>query len=146
VNHLGDPTKKYPKNRENADHSAAFLVSVTLLKGDLKEEHFTDAMYSDPKIRALTDKVRFEIASELNDPKAYPAAEVQIKTRDGQTHTHKSFYHRGHPQNPMTDAEVEAKFLELASRVIGADKAKQVSKATYQLEKLTRVSELTALF
>ena len=53
---------------------------------------------------------------------------------------------RGHAGNPMTDAEVEAKFRRAVEPKYGKAKADQILARCWELEKLTSVTELIGLF
>ncbi|MEM1525207.1 MAG: MmgE/PrpD family protein, partial [Nitrososphaerales archaeon] len=145
VKHVGDPVKRYPKNKETADHSAPFIIALAFLKGDVKFEYFKEELYSNPEVIKIIDKVKLEISPELDDPKIYPAAEVEVKTKDGSKYIHKTIYHKGHPKNRMSDKEIEEKFLSASLNKLGEDRAKEVIKAVYKLDRIKNISEFTEL-
>ena len=62
------------------------------------------------------------------------AAHIEIMTRDGRRLTHLQPNRKGDPEQPLTDAELEGKFLELASPVIGDDTAKTLLSRLWRLE------------
>jgi hypothetical protein len=45
----------------------------------------------------------------------------------------------------MSEKEVEEKFLQGASSILGENKAREVIKAVYRLDKMRSISELTEL-
>jgi len=51
----------------------------------------------------------------------------------------------GTADNPMSDAEIEAKFLANAEPVIGHDRARHVRDRIYGLDQLADVTELIQL-
>jgi 2-methylcitrate dehydratase PrpD len=51
------------------------------------------------------------------------AARVVIETRDGRRLDHLQPNRKGDPEQALTDGELEGKFLELASPVIGSERA-----------------------
>jgi 2-methylcitrate dehydratase PrpD len=53
----------------------------------------------------------------------------------GETHTGEVTYPRGHNKSPMSDAEVERKFRELAAPRLGAQKCDAVLKAVRALDR-----------
>ena len=62
-------------------------------------------------------------------------------------HDHREVeFPRGHAGNPMTDAEVEAKFRRVAEPKYGKAKADAILARCWDLEKLTSVTDLIALF
>jgi 2-methylcitrate dehydratase len=149
VTHICDPAKKHPKTKESADHSAYFLVAIAILEKKVTPDLFRDdvlsSLLSNTTVHELSDKITFEVSPELNDPKLYPAAEVIIKTKSGLEYSHKALYPKGHPKNPMSEKEVEEKFLQGASSILGENKAREVIKAVYRLDKMRSISELTEL-
>ena len=53
----------------------------------------------------------------------------------GETHTGEVTYPRGHHKSPMSDADVERKFRELAGPRLGAQKCDALLKAVRTLER-----------
>jgi 2-methylcitrate dehydratase len=51
---------------------------------------------------------------------------VEARTDDSRVHVVEVTEPRGHPANPLTDAEVEAKFTRQAAPVLGAARARAV--------------------
>jgi 2-methylcitrate dehydratase len=143
--HTGDPVKKHPRNKDTADHSAPFIISLAILKRKIEPDLFIENMYFEPKVSELINRVEFEIAPELNDPKIYPAAEVIIKMNSGAEYSNRTLYHKGHPKNPMSKEETERKFLKVASSTFGEERAKDIIKIVYKLEKIGHISEFTEL-
>jgi 2-methylcitrate dehydratase len=143
--HVGDPVKSHPANKETADHSGPFIIALAISQKDVKPEHFTELMYSDPTVSELIDKVKMEVSSEYDDPKIYPAAQVEVRMKDGSVHTHESMFHRGDPRNPMDDKEIEKKFLQACPGLLGEDNAKKLIGAVYRLEKFADISEFAEL-
>ena len=51
VGHNGDPAKKYPRNKETADHSAYFITALGIVsRGKCRAVVVHDAAYDDPVI------------------------------------------------------------------------------------------------
>ena len=65
---------------------------------------------------------------------------------DGRTLVKEVEFPRGHAGNPMTDAEVEAKFRRVVEPRYGKAKADAILARCWELEKLTSVTDLIALF
>lgn len=142
----GDSQKWAPETRETADHSMPYTVAVGLAHGDFGEEFFEDRWIRDPVLRALTRKVKVSEWDEAN--RRMPEAmlcRVTVTTRDGQRHAASVEYHRGHWKNPMTDAEVEAKFRKLALHVLTPAQTDELAACLWQLEELADVGALMRL-
>src|SRR5882672_5491280 len=113
VEHNGDPAKKYPRNKETADHSAYFITALGIVtRGRVAPSSFNDAAYADPTILSLIEKVRLEHGPEYDA--ITPAALVTIHTTDGRVLKKRVDHPRGNPENRMTDDELRQKFIDCA--------------------------------
>lgn len=142
----GDAQKWEPETRETADHSMPYTVAVGLVHGDVGEEYFEERHIRDPQLRALTRKVKVSEWDEAN--RRMPEAmlcRVTVTTRDGARHAASVEYHRGHWKNPMTDAEVEAKFRKLALHMLAPAQVDALAACLWQLENLPDVGSLMKL-
>ena len=77
-----------------------------------------------------------EIDPELDA--AFPAqraARVEIETRDGRSHALLQPTRKGDPDAPLSDAELEAKYLELAGPVLGETRARDLLEQLWTLER-----------
>ncbi|MFQ9649108.1 MAG: hypothetical protein ACLRZZ_01695 [Enterocloster sp.] len=57
LNIPGDPAKKYPTNKESADHSACFMTAVSIVDRSLGIAQFTPEKYNDPVIKDLIGRI-----------------------------------------------------------------------------------------
>lgn len=116
----GDPAKWDPQSRETADHSLPYLMAVALTDGAVTERSFTAERIADPALRPLMGSI--SVTENPAFTERSPAAlisEATATTSDGRRVTVRSEYPKGHPQNPMTDAEVAGKFRLLAAPLLG---------------------------
>ena len=65
------------------------------------------------------------------------AARVEIELEDGTKLQHFAPYRRGDPEAPLTDAELEGKFIELSEPVIGSRAAKELLAALWRIDSST---------
>ena len=136
-----------PKTRETADHSLPYCTAAALYDGDVYLETFDEPHFTDPARVAFTGKVKVRHDGTL-DPR-YPHGipnRVTVTLADGRTVVREVEFPRGHAGNPMTDAEVEAKFRRVAEPRYGKAKADEILARCWDLEELTSVSDLIALF
>ena len=80
---------------------------------------------------------RIEVALDPELDAAFPrqrAARVAIDARDGRREEHLQPTRKGDPDAPLSDAELDAKYLELAVPVIGEGKAKALLQKLWKLE------------
>jgi len=109
-----DPSRWAPRSRETADHSLPFIVATCLVNGKVDARSFDDAELARPQLVDLMGKTRVDASAQLTSlyPQAAPAR-VTVKTRDGSTFEAEVRFPKGHASDPMTDDEVEAKFMSL---------------------------------
>lgn len=132
-----------PVNGEQAQFSVAFAVAAALLKGNASVFQYTDANVADPRMRALISHIRVEVDAELD--LGYPdkrASSVSIGMRDGSRHEGYISNARGEPETPLSQDEIEAKFLNLARGTL-RDRGERVRDLVLELEKLDDVGTLT---
>lgn len=142
----GDPDKWEPETRETADHSMPYTVAVALVHGDVQETHFDDRHLHDPLLRALTRKVKVQATEEAD--RQMPEAmfcRMRLVTASGDAHEATVLYHRGHYRNPMSDAEVEAKFRKLAAHALPSDRVDRLLEGLWEADDMPDAGELVRL-
>lgn len=142
----GDPDKWTPANRETADHSMPYTAGVALKYGSVDLPYFEDPYLHDPELLALVAKIKCTVSEEANkrEPEAM-LCDMDIVMKDGRREAIRVEYHRGHPKNPMSDAEIEEKFRSLAGTQISADQADSLLHLLWNLEQLDDMQSLFAL-
>ncbi len=138
--------KWQPTTRETADHSIPYVVAVALTKGGVWLDDFTDERIVDPGIRALMRKIDVRAAADLTAawPTAYPFR-ITVTTESGERFVREVHYAKGHPKNPLSDAEVGAKFIQLARPVLG-DRSDDVLARLWRFEDAGSVSDMLDTF
>lgn len=132
-----------PLTRETADHSIVWLVAAVLLDGDLTAASFTENRITDPRLRALMQKITIRENPEYTA--AYPArwpCAIDIEQHDGTHQCASVDYFKGHHLNPLSDAEVESKFRTLAASVMDASHVQAILDTVWHLETLNNVGAL----
>jgi 2-methylcitrate dehydratase PrpD len=107
--------------------STPFLVASALVHGAVRLNAYDPERLADPVVQALSRRVDLEIDPEC--AAAYPsqrAAKVTVELEDGRKLYRFQPTRKGDPDDPLSDAELSAKFIELASPVLGEAPAKQV--------------------
>jgi 2-methylcitrate dehydratase PrpD len=62
------------------------------------------------------------------------AAHIHIQTRDGRSGEHLQPTRKGDPEEPLSDADLDEKFMELASPVIGDAAARQLLRTLWAMD------------
>jgi 2-methylcitrate dehydratase len=144
-----DPEKWNPLTKETADHSLPYIVGIALLEGKIDNSTYTERNFRDPKILEFLKKIT--VVEDKTLSAMYPEAvanRVTVKLSSGKVVSKQVDYHKGHPKNPMSDAEVEEKFQRLTRKYLDKNRARRVLDAVWNLEKakdVARVISLTAL-
>ena len=117
-------------------HSAA----VALVDGNAGMAQYSDAKAVDPAIAELRRKVKPIADDTLRKDEAHA-----VITAAGQRHEIHIDHASGTTENPMTDAQIEIKFLANATPAIGEERAKRAVAFVWSLDKQPDVRELIAL-
>ncbi len=142
--HNGDPAKKYPRNKETADHSCYFITALGIVtRGRVTPASFNDAAYQDPIILDLIDKVQIEHGPEYDA--IPPAAQVTIVTRDGRKIVKRVDTPRGNADNRMSDDELRDKFIGCADGRMPYAQVDRIVETCLSLEKLDDIGDLMPL-
>jgi 2-methylcitrate dehydratase len=109
-----EPEKWHPQTRETADHSIPYLVAVALQDGVVTPASFHD---------------------EVN-------CRLEVTTGSGSTHVAQCVYPKGFPQNPMSDADVEAKFRACCADLLTAHQCDRALELLWSLEAQPNLKDL----
>ena len=134
-------------NSPMPDVNVQHLMAMLLIDGTLsfKAIHNDDRM-RDPAILALRDKITLVPSEELTHAMPRRQAIVTIKTREGRRLSRRTVAVRGTADNPMTQAEVEAKASELIASVLGARRAEAIVQAMRHIEAVPDITALRRLW
>jgi 2-methylcitrate dehydratase len=140
------PQAWVPQTRETADHSIPYCTAAALMDGDITDAQFEATRFRDLELLALVARVQVHRDAELN--KRYPRGipnRLTVTLTDGRQLVKEVEFPRGHARNPMSDAEVEAKFRRLVEPRYGRDRADRILATCWKLEELKAAGELVRL-
>jgi 2-methylcitrate dehydratase len=141
-----EPEKWRPTQRETADHSLPYITAAALMDGEVTEKQFAPKRFTEAKLVDFVQRVKVERHTELSAK--YPEAVgniVTLRMRNGNTLTERVDYPRGHARNPLTDAELEDKFLSLANPLLNRDQVESLLHWLWHLDEKSNVSEVWPL-
>ena len=133
--------KKEPKDGLQGKFSVYHGCAVGLMFGRAAEEEFSDAVVTHPDVVALRNRVQATVDDSIDEA----AVHVVAVLRDGQRIEVRVEHAIGSLQNPLTDAQLEAKFGSLVEPVLGEAKARAITAACWTLAAQPDVRTLTAL-
>ena len=136
-----------PVTELQAKFSMEFCMAILLLERKAGLAQFTDEVVNRADVQALLRKVDFGV---------HPDAEaagfdkmttiIEIELDDGTVYQGQADFGKGSPVNPMSDRELEQKFLECAQwGGVDAAVAKKIADLLLRIERLDDVRELTRL-
>jgi 2-methylcitrate dehydratase PrpD len=116
VHRLWEPLaqKQAPPNAYAAKFSVPFCIAVGFITGDAGIAAFTEETVADPRIRTLAGKVRYIVDPKNPYPQRY-TGHVRATLRDGRVVEERQADLRGGARDPLTRAEIEAKFMANAA-------------------------------
>ncbi|HEX2826284.1 MAG TPA: MmgE/PrpD family protein [Burkholderiales bacterium] len=126
-----------PEGEYQAKFSIQYTVAHALVHGSVRLNAFLPDRMADRDVRELMKK--FEVVADPELSKGYPnqrAAQVEIEMNDGRKLSHFQPYRKGDPELPLTDDELNDKFLELAIPVLGEAKSRALLEQLWTTEKL----------
>ncbi len=143
----GEPEKWRPTTRETADHSLPYCVAVALVDGKVTLSSFDQAHLRDESLLTLVQRIEVKASPALNAkyPEGIPNL-VRIRLKDGRTVEQEVTFPPGHARNPMTDAQVEAKFRALAAPLLSETALTEILDRCWNLDSQTEIGPLLRLF
>ncbi len=124
-----DPTTSF-----EGKFSLPYVVCHAILRGSVRLDAFSADRLRDPAIRTLMKSVRLSADPAMT--KHFPtqrAARMRVVMADGSAIEHHARYRKGDPEAPLTDAELNAKFGELVTPVLGAERASELLGKLWRL-------------
>jgi 2-methylcitrate dehydratase PrpD len=111
VHRLWDPleAKRLPANEYAAKFSTPFNIAVAFITGRAGLSSFTEETVRDPRILALSSKVRYVVDPNNPYPKAY-TGHIRMTLKDGSVVEERQPHIRGGAHEPLSREEIEEKF------------------------------------
>jgi 2-methylcitrate dehydratase PrpD len=125
--------------------SGQYVMAVTAQRGKIDLVSFDEEYLASEKVRTLMTKVKVSASTDLDRhyPKYWPGR-VVVRLIGGQTYSEEVIIPKGESGNPMTQSEVEEKFLSLAAPVLGDEKARTFIEGVESLDGRDSLAPLLA--
>jgi 2-methylcitrate dehydratase PrpD len=135
-----------PPNYFASKYSLPHAAAVMVVKGNAGFAELDDAAVTDPAIAALRHRVHVTEDPVMSAvaPRLRPAR-VTLTLTDGREVTKACDSHRGDFQRPFSEAEIRAKFRELAGIVLTSEGVSRIEEAVDRCEDWQSVEALTEL-
>jgi 2-methylcitrate dehydratase PrpD len=132
-----------PPNSFAAKYSLPHAAAAVVLRGNAGYGSFTEAVVQDPAIAALRQRVHIAEDPQMTTvaPRLKPAR-VTVTLTDGRQSTQTCESPRGDFQRPYQEADIRAKFRELAGLVLTPEGVTHIEHAVQHCDQWTSVREL----
>ncbi|WP_298233543.1 MmgE/PrpD family protein [uncultured Azohydromonas sp.] len=141
---MGSDVQRWaPTTRETADHSLPYTIAMALREGRLSTGAYAAHRLQDARTKRLMDRIR--VSADAQMTAEFPAcaqARITIRGADGSVHTHLQRNPKGNASNPLSDAELEDKFVRLYQPWGDEAAARRVLGALWSVDRLPKVSAL----
>jgi 2-methylcitrate dehydratase PrpD len=125
--------------------SMQFCAAAALATGRVDLASFADGPVADAGTRELMERVRMVVDPALPDGLEQHAwTRVTVRLHDGRALASPPRGAAGHPDQPLSDAQLRDKFRACAVPVLGADEADGVATQLGHLEDIPDIRALTA--
>jgi 2-methylcitrate dehydratase PrpD len=130
--------KKAPQIGLEGKFSVYHSVAVAIIEGAAGEKQYSDLAVRDPKVIELRDKV-----TAMIDPSIRPEqVDMTIRLKDGRQ-LHRRIEHAiGSVEVPMTDQQLEAKFIDLADGILPSSQARELMETCWKADQLASIGAL----
>jgi 2-methylcitrate dehydratase PrpD len=136
--------KLAPASDSHGRISLQYSLAEALVRGSLGRHAYSDASLRDPEILGLARRVRYAVDATFPGPGRFKGA-VTVTLKDGRTLTEVEEHNRGSAENPMSDAELRAKFDENAAGFLSPAARDRVAEAVAALDAMPDARALVDL-
>jgi 2-methylcitrate dehydratase PrpD len=133
--------KRRPASAYEAQFSLPYMVAATWLRERFTLAELEPAAWSDAETLALAARVDYAIDAQSSYPAAYSAA-LEVTLHDGTRYFHREAVNRGARENPLSRADIEAKFHANVEQVTDAIHATRIVRAVDALDSAPSLAEL----
>jgi 2-methylcitrate dehydratase len=132
-------------NNPLRSQNAQYIMAMAVVERQIRWDDFLRDRREEPAIGAMAQKTRLMGSDELADSPAGAPAIVEVRTADGRTFRERVDYRKGHSENPLSQEELETKFVRLAMPAVGERQALEIMALVQRLDEVSDVRELIEL-
>ncbi len=125
--------KKAPRTDYEGKFSLQYAVACMLVRGHVGVNDFTQAAISDPAVLAVAAKVSHEPREFATYPESFPGS-ARILLTSGEVLECELAHQKGGPENPISSADVVAKYRGNAALALSDDGVAALEEAILTLE------------
>ena len=143
----GSKEKWDPMTRETADHSLPYVVATALITGDVCHDDFEEQNFRSAYRLDLMKKI--EAYEDPQYTKDYPESyrfRIEVTLKSGEKLVKDVRYGKGHPKNPLSDQEIEAKFRKLGTNILLPRQIDRALETLWHFELVDNISDVFSIF
>ncbi len=132
-----------PRTRETADHSGPYLMGAALIDGEITEKTYEPQRFRDPILLTFIKKI--SVVEDKEYTAAFPRTfncRIEATLKSGEVVTVHETNQKGHPANPLSDKDLEEKFVKQAGDLLTGKQSRTILDSLWNLEKATDLSKL----
>jgi 2-methylcitrate dehydratase PrpD len=135
-----------PQNELQAQITIPYPVAVAFIEESAGFKEFQEASIKRADVAELARRVRTELDPEIDAlfPKRF-AGRVTVFTRGGEQMTQMIEFPKGEPENPMSESELQEKFMSLSTTVLTKKRANRILESVFAIDEVSDASKFCAL-
>ena len=130
-----------PKDVATAQYSLPFCLAIAAYRDPRQPNSFLNAPHEDQALKDLAKRVKLTLNEESAEPGKAWATKLELVLRDGRVLKAEGNGFRGAPDTPMSEGELDGKFLALSSS-LGEGKSRRLLDALKRLDDCSDVATL----
>jgi 2-methylcitrate dehydratase PrpD len=132
-----------PRTSLEGKFSMEYCLARALLDGQVRIGQFTEEKVLDPRVQELLQRVRYVHPEGVETERRSEVVTVRLK--NGRQYSHEVFIAKGAPENPMSMAELTAKYRDCVSLVFPFEAVERSRQMVSHLEEVRDIAELADL-
>jgi 2-methylcitrate dehydratase len=133
------------QSRESADHSIPYCIAVALTEGEVTPKQFTEEYLRDKRIHELMDIITVnpdeDFQKEFHDNPGHIPTRIVIEGEEQTFEIYESTA-PGHPEDPLSDEELEEKFKSLTDPFLSNKQQHSIFDYCYNIDEKSDVKTL----
>ena len=140
---LSEPpeSKQNPQTSMDAKYSIPFTVAIALAKDNVTLKSYTPDGLKDKEVLEMAKRVRYQPLPEEKKMSHIPI--IEIHTEDGKVYSDQAEFPLGRAQNPLSQKQLEDKFLDCVSFSAKKIPQENVERAVEMIRRLEEVADAT---
>ncbi|MFQ5693331.1 MAG: MmgE/PrpD family protein [Nitrospinota bacterium] len=136
--------KLRPRSGYEGKFSLPYCLASIFVRGKCGVDEFTEDAVRERSVLEVASRVRY-VPEEPPDHPRFLSGKVEVRLRDGRSFLEEERCQRGAPENPLSSAEIRAKFFDNARRSLPADRGEELAGLLGRAEALENLDRVGAL-